>query len=243
LLPGKYNIVIEHKDYHPYSNAVQVDPARPETFVAINKMVSKYGAISIGGAPTNAKFFLDDSSIASSSLTLENQSIVITRVPVGKHSLRISKEGFVDFAREIEVLPGRPTFIAAQLDLARVTLRLSSQPGARVYVGSEEKATIPSDSNVTISLAPGRHTVRVLKDGYHEWSKELTLSLTNNPVTERVELTPIPNSAEGDWQPPLGPRKWHPRPAAWKFDASGALIKGDQLVLFDTESVRDFNTY
>src|SRR5574341_1479341 len=43
LLPGKYKLVIEHPDYHPYSDTVQVDPARPETFVAFNKMVSKYG--------------------------------------------------------------------------------------------------------------------------------------------------------------------------------------------------------
>jgi hypothetical protein len=85
--------------------------------------------------------------------------------------------------------------------------------------------------------------VRVLKDGYQEWRKELSFSLENNPVAERVNLIPIPNSAEGDWQPPLGARKWRPQPAAWRFDATGAHIKGDQLVLFQTDANRDFNTY
>ncbi len=243
LLPGKYKIVVEHEDYHPYSDTIQVDPASPDTFVALNNMVSKYGAIHIGGAPADARVFLDDSAINPSSLTSENQSAVIAKVPVGKHRLRISKPGYVDFTKEIDVLPGTPTFVPAQLDLARVTLNLVSEPGGRVYVGSEEKATVPPDSNVTISLAPGRHTVRVLKEGYQEWKKDLTLSLANNPVTERVNLVPIPSSAEGDWQPDLRARKWHPQPAEWKFDNSGALIKGDQLVFFDTEASRDFNTY
>jgi len=243
LLPGKYKIVIEHPDYDPYTDAVQVDPARPDTFVALNRMVSRYGAIRIGGAPANAKIFLDESPLTSSGLTVENQNAVIPKVPVGKHRLRVSKDGYVDFIREIDVTPGKQAFVSAQLDPARVTLNLTSEPGARVYVENEEKAIIPSDGDVAIPLAPGRRAVRVSKDGYQEWKKELILSLANNPVVERANLIPIPNSAEGDWQPALGPRKWFPQPAGWRFDASGALIKGDKPALFDTESSRDFNTY
>lgn len=244
LLPGKYNLTIEHPDYDPYSTTIQLDPARLDTFVALNKMVSKYGEIRIGGAPANAKIFLDDSPLTPSKLKVENQNTVISRVPVGKHRLRISKEGYADFNREIEVAPGpRQTFVSAQLELARVTLNLTSEPGARVYVENEEKAIIPSNGDVAIPLAPGRHAVRVTKEGYQEWKKELTLSLANNPVAERAMLVPIPNSTEGDWQPSLGPRKWRPQPTAWRFDASGALIRGDQLALFNTESGREFNTY
>ncbi|MCI0664407.1 MAG: PEGA domain-containing protein, partial [Acidobacteria bacterium] len=243
LLPGKYKIVIEHPDYDPYSDTIQIDPARPDTLVASNKMVARYGAIRIDGAPANAKIFLDDSPITPSRLTAENQNAVIPKVPVGTHSLRISKVGYVDFNKEVDVTPGKQAFVSAQLELARVTLNLSSEPGARIYVGDEEKAIIPSNGNVTISLAPGRHELRVSKDAYQEWRKELILSLTNSPVTERINLVPIPNSTEGDWQPSLGARKWRPQPAAWKFDASGAHIKGDQLVLFDTEASREFNTY
>lgn len=247
LLPGKYEIVIAHPDYHPYSDTIQVDPASPDTFVALNKMVSRYGVIRIGGVLPGAKVFLDDLAIKPSDLAQENQSAVVPKVPVGKHRLRISKEGYVDFAKEIEVLPGvlpgEQTFVSARLDLAQVTLNLTSQPGARIYVGSEEKAIIPSDGNLTISLAPGRHAIRLTKDGYQEWRKELTLSLADNPVTERVELIPIPNSAEAIWQPSEGPRKWHPQSSEWKFDTSGALIKGDKLVLFDTEPSRDLNNY
>ncbi|MGH9854554.1 MAG: carboxypeptidase regulatory-like domain-containing protein [Blastocatellia bacterium] len=243
LLPGEYKITIEHEDYRPFSDTIQVDPARLGTFVALNKMVSKYGEIRIGGAPANAKIFLDEAPITSPRLKVENQNAVIPKVPVGKHRLRISKEGYVDLAREIEVTPREQTFVSAQLELARVTLNLISEPGARVYVENEEKGAIPSDGNLTIPLAPGPHAVRVSKEGYQEWKKELTLSLVNNPAVERANLIPIPNSAEGDWEPSQGARKWFPQAAGWRFDTSGALIRGDKLVLFDTESNRDFNTY
>jgi hypothetical protein len=243
LLPGKYKLVIEHEDYHPYSGDIQVNPARPEAFIAFNKMVSKYGEIRIGVSTTNAKIFLDEAPITPPRLKVENQNAVIPKVPVGKHRLRISKPGYVDFAQEIEVLPGETAVVPVQLDLALVTLNLTSAPGARVYVGSAEKGAIPPDGKLTISLAEGRSAIRVMKDGYEEWKKELILSLANSPVTERVELIPIPNSAEGDWDPSQGAKKWSPQPAGWRFDASGALIKGDKLVLFDMESSREFNIY
>src|SRR5262245_2617889 len=203
LLPGQYKIVIEHPDYDPYSDTIQVDPARPDTLVAYNKMVARYGAIRIGGAPANAKIFLDEAPVAASSLTVENQNAVIPKVTVGKHSVGVTKVGYTDLTRGIEVTPGKQAFVSAQLDLARVTLNLTSEPGARVYVGDEEKAIIPSNGNLTISLAPGNHELRVSKDAYQELRKDLTLSLANNPVTERVNLIPIPSSTEGDWQPSL----------------------------------------
>jgi hypothetical protein len=243
LLPGNYKIVIEHQDYHPYSDTIKIDPARPETFVALNKMVSKYGVIRIGGAPSESKVFLDESAIMPTTQTSDNQGVVIPKVPAGKHRLRVSKDGYSDFTREIEVLPGKQTFVSARLDLARVMLNLTSQPGGRVYVESEERAIVPSDGKVTISLAPGRHAILVSKDGYQDWRKELTLSLANSPATLLADLIPISSSAEGDWQPSLGARKWHLPPPTWKLDASGAMIMGDQLALFDTEPSRDFNVY
>ncbi len=243
LLPGKYKLTIEHEDYTPFSDTIQVDPARPDTLVALNRMISKYGVIRIGGLLPGSKVFLDDVAIRPADLAQENQNATIPKVPVGKHRLKISKDGYADFAREIDVLPGQQAFVSARLDQAQITISLVSQPGARVYAGSVEKAIIPSDGRVAFSLPPGKHSLRVSKDGYQEWVKDVSLSMANNSVAERAELVPIPNSAEGEWQPSLGGRKWFPQTSGWKFEASGAVIRGDKLVLFDTDSSRDFNFY
>lgn len=240
LLPGKYTLTIEHEDYQPFVETIQVDPANPTTFVALNKMVSLYGEIRIGGILPGSKVLLDEKP---ANLTMENQAATIAKVSVGKHRLRIAKDGYVELSRELDIQPGKELFVSAQLELAMVTVSLISQPGARVYAGSVEKGIFPSDGKMTISLPPGRHSIRVLKEGYQEWTKEMSLSMSNNSVAERIELAPMPSSAEGDWQPSLAGRKWFPQTTGWKFENSGALIRGDKLVLFDTESSRDFNTY
>lgn len=240
LLPGKYKLTIEHDDYHPFTETIQVDPANPATFVALNKMVSLYGEIRLGGILPGSRVLLDEKPV---TLTQENQAAIIAKVPVGKHRLRIIKDGYAELNRELEIQPGKELFVSAQLEVAMVTVNLVAQSGARIYAGSEEKGIIPSDGRVAISLPPGRHSIRILKEGYQEWTKELTLTLANKSVVERVELSPIPSSAEGDWQPSLAGRKWFPQTPGWKFENSGALIRGDKVVLFDTESGRDFNTY
>lgn len=243
LLPGSYGIEIRHEDYLPFTGSVQVDPAKPDTFVAINKMIAKYGGIRIGGAPAGAKVYLDEVLVKPASLVNENQSLVMNKIPTGKHRLRISREGMVDFDREVNVPPGEQALVAAQMELAQVSLTLISAPGARVYIGSEERAILPQDGKLTLKLLPGLNSIRILKDGYLEWKKDAVLALSSPVVEERATLIPIPSSAEGDWDPSLGPRKWHPSVTGWKFDNSGALIRGDKPVLFDTESNRDFNVY
>lgn len=243
LLPGKYKLTIEHEDYRAFSDTIQVDPANPATFVALNKMISLFGEIRLGGILPGSKVFLDDQPVKPFDLSQEAQAATIAKVSVGKHRLKVSKDGYVELNKDLEILPGKQSFVSAQLELAMVTISLTSQPGARVYTGSVEKAIIPSDGKVIFSLPPGRHSIRVSKDGYQEWAKDLALSLSNNSVVERAELVPVPNSAEGDWQPSLGARKWFPQNAGWKFESSGALVRGDKPVLFDTESSRDFNNY
>lgn len=240
LQPGKYRITIEHQDYDPFSDTIQVDPAQPSTFVALNKMVSRYGVIHIGEILPGTKVFLDDLEQYGEP---EDKSLVLSRIPVGNHRLKVTKDDYVDFITEVDVRPGEQSFVSARLELAQVTINLKSQPDARIYVGSEEKAIIPPDGRISISLVPGHYNIRLTKDGYQEWQKTLTLSLANNPMNERIELIPIPNSAEAIWQPSDAGRKWYPQTSGWNFNNSGALIKGDSLVLFDTESSRDFNIY
>lgn len=238
LLPGKYKLVIEHEDYQPFTEMIQVDPASPNTFVALNKMVSLYGTIRIGGLVAGAKVFLDDQS-----LRLAGPDAEIPKVPVGKHRVRVTKEGFADFSSEVDVLSGEASFVTARAEVAQVTVNLAAPAGARVYADSVEKTSVPADGKVALQLPQGKHTLRVARDGYLEWSKEYFLTLAAGPVNERVELIPIPSSSEAIWQPSEGALKWHPPASEWKFSASGALIRGDRPVLFDTESNRESNIY
>ena len=241
LIPGTYRIVIEHTDYHPYSEDMKIEPADLGTLNAASKMISKYGEVRIGGVPPGAKVFLDKKAINTSSLSPENSTISLTKVLVGKYPLKVSKEGYLDYEKEIDVQPGSVTFEPVQLAVAVAALTLSSQHGARVYADGEYKGAILSDGKLTIHLPPGPHKIMVSKDGFQEWNKALTLA--NSPATLDVNLIPVLISAEGSWEPANKESKWFPKNSGWQFNKSGALIRGDKITLFDTEINNDYNYY
>ena len=243
LIPGTYRIVVEHADYHPYSEDMKIEPADLGTLNAASKMISKFGGIQIGGISPGAKVFLNDKAISTSGLSLENSTISIPKVLVGKHRLKVVKEGFLDYEKEIEVLAGREVFETVRSVAAIATLVLNSQPGARAYVDGEYKGDIPADGKLAIHLFPGPHKIRVSKDGFRDWNKDLTLTLANNPTNHPVSLIPIPISAEGNWDPANRENKWYPKNSGWLFDRSGAVIRGEKPALFDTELESDFNYY
>jgi len=245
MKPGEYKVAVEHADYHPYSETIKVSQGQLTTVNASAKLVSRYGQIVIGGAPKDSIVLLDDSRPDPANIKVDEQgTIVISRVPVGEHKLKISKARHDDWSVDkLEVKPGDPTPVTAILPLSTVTLVVRSKPDAKVYLNDEERGTVQPDGAVTISkLLPGDYKIRVFLDGYESWEKTLTLSLENRIATENVALAPIPVSAEGDWNPHEGAKKWSPAPA-WKFDRTGARITGDSLALFDTEQRRDFNIY
>ncbi|MCI0663981.1 MAG: PEGA domain-containing protein [Acidobacteria bacterium] len=241
LIPGNYRIVVEHADYHPYSEEMKIEPADLGTLYAAAKMISKYGEVRIGGVPPGAKVFLDKKAINTSNLSPENSTISLTKVLVGKYPLKVSKEGFLDYEKEIDVQPGSVTFEPVQLAVAVASLTLSSQPGARVYADGEYRGAILSDGKLTIHLFPGPRKIMVSKDGFQEWNKALTLG--SSPTTLDVNLIPVPISAEGSWEPANKESKWFPKNSGWQFNKSGALIRGDKLTLFDTELNSDYNYY
>jgi hypothetical protein len=242
LTPGTYNIAVAHPDYEAFNAQVIIRKGVTTTVEA--DLVSRFGSIVLTGIPANAKLSLDQQPLSTERYKIENKNVIISRVPVGAHSLKITLEGYDDFIRDnITVTPGNASVIPAEISLPTVRLMLTTQPGARVYADNEEKGTTQPDGSISVSLPPGKHTIRLYKEGYEDWKKEFTLTLKNKTVNERVELAPTVVSVEGDWLPVIGARKWFPNPAPWQFDKTGARISGDQVFLFDTERDKDFNFY
>jgi PEGA domain len=247
LSPGKYKILLEHEEYQPFTDTIQIEKASPLTYVALDKMESRYGTVHTAGIPQGAKVYWDDKAIIFPISSRENPDELIKKllkkVPVGKHKLKVSKAGFLDIEKEIDVLPGQEAFEPVSLAVAIAPLNLRSQPGSVVYVDDEYKGITHLDGKLTIQLIPGPHKIRVSKEGFQEWVRDLTISDTNNPTSLDVSLLRIPDSAEGHWEPANRENKWYPRNFGWIFDKKGAVIRGDKLALFDTELNSDFNHY
>jgi PEGA domain len=243
ISPGRYKISVSHPDYILFTDTITIVKGAPTALAVLPLLVSKYGSINVVGAPPGAKILLNGKGLDPANIKLTGEAITIDRVPVGKHQLKISKEGYDDLNKPLEVFPGKQTPFSAKLDSATVTVIFDSEPGAKLYVNNEEKGTVQADRKVKVSLPPGSYQVQLTKDGYEDWKKEIALSLEQRTVAESIPLTPTPESTEGDWTSEYGSKRWTSGSRNWKFDNTGARINGDAAVLYKTEEKREFNFY
>ena len=243
LPPGKYQIKVTHPDYDPFTDTVVI--GKGEVVPLLPPLISKYGSIIVGGAPPGSKLTLDGRQLTSGDYKSGEQGrIVISRVLVGKHSLKVSQAGFDDWVGQIEVKPGEPAPETAILNPATITLSVRTKPGAQVYLDDVSQNEVPASGEIVIpSLAPGRHRLHVRLDGFERADREIALTLNERKPVVAVELSPVAESIEAaldDNNPQLN---WTPKPA-WGFEKRGIVVRGDAIALFKSANEqRQFNHY
>ena len=134
-----------------------------KTFYIINS----YGSISIYTTPSSSNIYLDNSLKGSTPLTIQ-------KVPIGSHTIKLSKSGYDDILRTITVSSGRTTTVSESLSLQSGSIKVSSNPsGANIYLDGRFKGTTPTTlANVPI----GSHVIKITKSGYNDISKSVTVS-------------------------------------------------------------------
>ena len=244
LSPGKYQVRVTHPDYQPYTETAVV--VKGEVVPLLPPLVSKYGSVVVGGAARGAKVSLDGKTLSTADYNTDGQGrIVIPRVLVGGHMLKVSQAGYDDWSDQIEVKPGDPTPVAVLASAATITLSVRARPGAKVYLDDVERGEVPPSGLIAVpGLKPAPHRLHVQLDGFEPADRNLPLTLSERAPVVSVELAPIAESGEAtinDTNPRLN---WTPDPAGWGFEKRGIVVRGEDAVLFKSANERrQFNHY
>ena len=129
---------------------------------------------------------LDGRDLARSDYQTDEQGrIVINRVGVGTHELKLSQTGYDDWTSKVEVKPGEPTPVAALTKAATVTLNVRARQGARIYLNDVERgAVLRAASRYPWSRARAVSGSTPL-EGFESLARELALTLKDrSPVVD-----------------------------------------------------------
>lgn len=111
---------------------------------------------------------------------------VSTKVEVGKHSVKIIKEGFEKIEQEISVSPENTLF---KFDLSRlelVELTIDSKPdGAEFFIDENSKG----QTKKTIFIFPGEYELKLVKRDYFPISRKIKVSKIKSENILSFELT------------------------------------------------------
>lgn len=157
--------------------------------------------LAVYSRPGGAEVYLDDVLVAR---TVNEATPVRIETSVGKHNVRIVREGYHLWEREVEVRAGKETPILADLVLipagpphipvGSLELR-TDQGGVRILIDGEEVGFSRSDPGRPViieNLAPGRYILRFERPGYEpiEERYEVFAGQTTRAAVRLSSLTP-----------------------------------------------------
>ncbi len=183
---GSHVIKISKEDYEEYKEKITLDIGETRTVFAT--LTPKFGYLKVDSTPTGAKVYIDGTPRGSTPLTL--------KLDVGSYTLKLEKDGYEVVQETINIRPGETTTIIKNLIPLPVPVTINSNPsGAIVYVNGEQKGTTP----LTLSLLPGTYSIKLIKNGYQEYTTQITIKVgqpvTINPTLSRISASSSPSAS------------------------------------------------
>ncbi len=130
-----------------------------------------------------ARFLVDEGRETSVEGVTPSRDVVL---PVGSHTIRVSKDGYLPFSEVFDISAGDVTELEVDLVLYSGRLRVEAgPPPVQVQVDDRDAGAAP----IEVDLAIGEHVVRMTKPGYVE---EVRRPLIKTGQTTRVEVTLVP---------------------------------------------------
>ena len=103
---------------------------------------SDTGSIMVNSSPTGAKVFLDGTD------TGQQTNCTLSNISVGTHTIKLSKEGYIDHLKRVTVKSGQSTDLNITLSIHTITI---ISPTTNTFWAKGTEVTINWESNQTVS--------------------------------------------------------------------------------------------
>jgi hypothetical protein len=174
-----YNILIQGKEKPIFiakfkitlvsdkSSMAQVEEKTGEVKVGhLVEIFFKGGELELSSDPAGGKIYVDRREKG------ETPSVV-SNVRLGSHVIRIVKEGYEPYEEQVKVAEGERRKVSVTLKMAAGSLFVNTDPtGANIFIDGKSVGVSPHEGR---DLFSGTHRVRVAKEGYDTWEKDVVV--------------------------------------------------------------------
>lgn len=191
---GRHQIRLVKEGYDPYEVSEVLGIERKKV-MANMKIVIKEANLEIQSDPAGAKVLVNGKEVGETPL--------VWSVKPGRHLIEFHKEGYGGHEEWVEVIGADRRAVFAYLRRLLGRLLIYTDPsGADIYIDGQSVGKSPYDEK---GLPPKTYKVRVVKEGYEVWEKEVVVEAWKKveilPVLrekkKEVAVTPPPTKGEG----------------------------------------------
>lgn len=172
----------------------QLAPAEAQELKNAISIVQQFvTTIDVTASEPDATLYIDDQSVGKTPFAGP------VRIDVGKHALKVGKEGFRDAQQSVEVASGQRKQVAFKLEplskTGLVSVAVAGAPSATVYVDGKDvgpapfKGELSADRHTIEARAPGFVTVGQTVDVQYKQPMSLVLSLSMERHEGRLRIT------------------------------------------------------
>jgi len=159
---GEHTLKLSLTGYEDYYDTVAVVADDTVEVSAALKALPFYGAIQVNSTPTGAAIYLDGVT------TNHSTNYLLTDIPVGSHTIKLAKTGYVDRQDTVVVVKNDTVEVSAVLTQAAGAVRVNSEPtGAAVWLDTVNTGWT---TNCVVTGVPvGSHAVKLIKPEYQDY--------------------------------------------------------------------------
>lgn len=162
---GSHVVRISYQGYADRQRTVIVRPHRYEYITETLLTPANTGSLYVESSPRGASIYLDGNYEGETPKRIDF-------IPVGSHTVRLSKDGYKDHVQQVWIEANRVTTVSVSLiaETTRYKLTINSNPsGAWTYVDGIPRGTTPTYVYVT----PGYHEIKLQLQGYLDYEETI----------------------------------------------------------------------
>jgi Domain of unknown function (DUF4384)/PEGA domain len=147
--------------------------------VVQSRPAARTGTLQLSSNPSGADVYVDDTFVGISPLSR-------TEISEGRHTVRISQDGYNDFITTVEIARGRTLKLDATLraQVRTGSLKLTSNVrNASVFIEGRKVGNAPLDTD----LNAGTYNIRVTAPGYDDYTGTVTIR-SGVAITQNITL-------------------------------------------------------
>jgi hypothetical protein len=162
--PGFHRIKVIKQGHEPYEEQTEVRARERKRISASLELTG--GRLLISTEPAQANIYIDGKLAGMGSYDGKSLS-------PRSYKVRVLKEGYEPWEKDITLKPGDKMEVLAKLELMGGELSVNTEPsGAKIYVDGK---FVGNTSHKGKDLNPGLYRLRVVKEGYEAWNKDVKI--------------------------------------------------------------------
>ena len=179
LPKGTYQLQISAEGYKTWQKQLSVLPNQPQALEAI-RLEPADGTLALKTRPAGANVTVGQRFVGKTPLTVQISANT-------QHEIRISKAGYENVTRKIEVSTGKLKTVAVDLKPILGVIHFKVEPsGALLVVDGKNRGAVPKE----LKLVAVSHQLEIKKKGYQSYKTRIT-PRPGYPQEIKVSLAPL----------------------------------------------------